>query len=221
MRYIDNSGASFLYSGTSFSAPAVSGAVALLAQAFPTLSSAQIVDLLLRTATDLGAAGTDAIYGRGELNLARAFAPVGSLSLSVTAEAVSLTDNATLSGAMGDAGAAKLGARIKDDYAREFAVDLTGTIGHAPVPTRLAAALANPPHQADMSVGATTLALSLNARARPDRLTLGQADFGAARALAGLVATRIGQTELAMGFARGGEALLGGERRPRGIPGGG
>lgn len=88
IRYVNAAGQSFSASGTSFSAPAVSGAIALLAQAFPSLTPAQLVDLLLRTATDLGAAGVDSTYGHGELNLARAFSPVGSTSLSVTAEAV-------------------------------------------------------------------------------------------------------------------------------------
>jgi hypothetical protein len=213
IRYIDSSGRSFTASGTSFSAPAVSGAIALLAQAFPTMTPAQLVDLLLRTATDLGAAGVDTTYGHGELNLARAFSPVGSTSLSVTATEVSLSDNATLSGAMGDAGSQSgLGARIRDYYDREFAVDLAGTIGRSPVSTKLASALANPAHQTQLRSGNMTLALSLDAKARPDRLTLSQADYGQARALAGLVATRVGKTDFAMGFARGGEALLGGAR---------
>jgi len=213
VRYVDGGGKSYGATGTSFSAPVISGAVALLAQAFPNLTPAQIIDLLLRTSTDLGATGSDAIYGRGELNLARAFAPVGSTSLSVTAAAVSLSDNATLSGAMGDAGnQTGLGARIRDDYAREFAVDLAGTIGRAPISTKLAAGLASVPHQTGITAGNTTVALALDARRPPDRLTLSQADYGQARALAGLVATRIGKTELAMGFARGGEALLGAAR---------
>ena len=45
--------------GTSFSTPQIVGAVALLAQAFPNMTGQAIVDLLLRTARDGGAAGTD------------------------------------------------------------------------------------------------------------------------------------------------------------------
>ena len=37
----------------------------LLAQAFPNLTGAQIVDLLLRTAREVGTSGTDNVYGRG------------------------------------------------------------------------------------------------------------------------------------------------------------
>src|SRR6185369_13906522 len=42
----DETGQQFLWSGTSFSAPTITGAVALMAQAFPNLSGAQIVNIL-------------------------------------------------------------------------------------------------------------------------------------------------------------------------------
>ena len=54
----DQTGAQFLWSGTSFSAPTISGAVALIAQAFPNLTGKQIVDILFHSADDLGAAGS-------------------------------------------------------------------------------------------------------------------------------------------------------------------
>ena len=53
----DNTGTQFLWNGTSFSAPTISGAVALMAQAFPNLTGKQIVSILFQTADDLGAAG--------------------------------------------------------------------------------------------------------------------------------------------------------------------
>ena len=51
----DQTGAQFLWSGTSFSAPTISGAVALMAQAFPNLTGKQIVEILFNSADDLGA----------------------------------------------------------------------------------------------------------------------------------------------------------------------
>jgi subtilisin family serine protease len=92
-----------VFNGTSFSAPQISGAAALLAQAFPNLTGTQIVNLLLSSARDAGDPGTDAIYGRGILDIARAFAPSGTTSLAGTTMEVPLSGNGgTTSGPMGD-----------------------------------------------------------------------------------------------------------------------
>ena len=61
-------------SGTSMSAAYISGAAALLFSAQPTITSAQVRDILLRTATDLGTAGRDTTFGVGLVNLPAAFA---------------------------------------------------------------------------------------------------------------------------------------------------
>ena len=102
----------------------ISGAIALFAQAFPTLTPTQIVALLYRSADDRGATGVDAIYGNGELNLTRAFSPVGQLSLAGSTIPVSLSDNATLGTAMRDAAQGGLSATIRDEFGRDFSVDL-------------------------------------------------------------------------------------------------
>ena len=54
--------------GTSFAAPVVSGTAALVAQAFPYMTSTQIRDVILGTALDLGAPGIDAVYGNGAVD---------------------------------------------------------------------------------------------------------------------------------------------------------
>ncbi|MCU1216500.1 autotransporter domain-containing protein [Stenotrophomonas maltophilia] len=66
-------------SGTSMAAPHVTGALGLLFERFPYLDSAQVRDVLLTTATDLGAAGVDDVYGWGLMNLAAAVEGYGSL----------------------------------------------------------------------------------------------------------------------------------------------
>lgn len=66
-------------SGTSFAAPFVSGAAALLFSARPQITAAQVRFLLTSTATDLGAAGTDTTYGAGLINLPAAFAALNIL----------------------------------------------------------------------------------------------------------------------------------------------
>ena len=62
-----------LISGTSFAAPHVAGALALLMQAFPDMSGKQALDLLLRSAQGANNPEGDTIYGRGRLDVYRAY----------------------------------------------------------------------------------------------------------------------------------------------------
>lgn len=64
--------------GTSFAAPIVSAAVAVLREAFPYMTAPQITALIFETARDLGTPGVDEIYGHGMLDLERATRPVGA-----------------------------------------------------------------------------------------------------------------------------------------------
>ncbi len=57
-------------SGTSFSAPMVSAALALLISHYPDATPPQLTGALLASATDLGFPGWDAFYGHGLLNVA-------------------------------------------------------------------------------------------------------------------------------------------------------
>ncbi|MCH9853323.1 MAG: S8 family serine peptidase [Alphaproteobacteria bacterium] len=67
--------------GTSVAAPYVSGSIALLKQAFPSLAPEEIVALLLHTATDLGEDGVDDVYGHGMINLREALRPQGVVQI--------------------------------------------------------------------------------------------------------------------------------------------
>jgi subtilisin family serine protease len=62
-----------LISGTSFAAPHVAGALALLMQAFPDMTGRQALDLILRSAQTAGIAQDDTVYGRGRLDVYRAY----------------------------------------------------------------------------------------------------------------------------------------------------
>ena len=66
--------------GTSFAAPRVAGAAALVKQKFPNLNTQQLKQVLLQTATDLGLSGPDSVYGYGKLNINSALSPIGGLS---------------------------------------------------------------------------------------------------------------------------------------------
>ncbi|UJB19844.1 MULTISPECIES: autotransporter domain-containing protein [Lysobacter] len=66
-------------SGTSMAAPHVTGSLGLLFERFPYLASTQVRDILLTTATDLGAAGVDEVYGWGLINLQKAIDGPGQI----------------------------------------------------------------------------------------------------------------------------------------------
>ena len=66
-------------SGTSMAAAFVSGAAALLFAAQPSITAAQVRDVLQRTATDIGAPGRDTTFGFGVVNLVAAFAELDVL----------------------------------------------------------------------------------------------------------------------------------------------
>ncbi|WP_091334332.1 autotransporter serine protease [Frateuria terrea] len=62
----------WIVTGTSFAAPQVSGAAALVWQAYPYFTNDLVRQTLLGTADDLGAPGPDAVFGYGMLNVGKA-----------------------------------------------------------------------------------------------------------------------------------------------------
>ena len=144
-------GGNVIASGTSFAAPHVSGAVALLLQLFPTLTPAQAVQILLTSATDLGAAGVDNTFGRGLLDLDAASEPLGTLSVptsdAVAGPAMALEQTTIrLGAAFGDAlgGDAFLSdAIILDGFERPYKIDLGRNVKGAKRDFRLDSLLAH------------------------------------------------------------------------------
>ena len=218
VRSFDEVGDPFLYSGTSYAAPSVSGAVALLFSAFPNLTAAQVVEILFTSANDAGAPGTDSEFGRGIVNLTKAFQPIGGTSLAGSAVPVT-GDNATLGGALGDGvklGSALQGAVILDGFDRAFAVDLAATLNAAPVQRPLAGRLAD--RSRGVSIGNDSRHLFINlAPATSTRPWVGLAQIGVdanaadqVRARYGLIASKLGASSrmgIAVGY--GAETLLG------------
>lgn len=122
-------------SGTSFAAPVVAAAAGLLLEKFPALTAAEIVDILLTSATDLGVTGVDAINGHGLLDLEAAIAPMGTTSLSIkTPTGVITADPAAgglvAGGLFGDGLSRGFqgGAIFTDKYDRAYATGFDGQI---------------------------------------------------------------------------------------------
>jgi hypothetical protein len=215
VRSFDKTGADFFYSGTSFSAPAVAGAIALLESAFPNLTPAQVLNLLYASATDAGATGVDSVYGHGLLNLAKAFQPAGTTSLAGSAIPVSLTNNGALSPAMGDATASSAGQTIiLDGYGRAFTLDVGGTLrrqsGRRPLGTAIAGDMLTRDGQMGDAIVSLTVARNLAGQpwAGFAQRGLTREQGQAARAIAGSMIARIGaHTEIGLQYAGSGRQL--------------
>jgi hypothetical protein len=68
------------YWGTSFATPRASALAARLLQIWPKLKAEEVVDIIKRSATDMGTPGVDAVYGWGRINFVRAFQPLGPVT---------------------------------------------------------------------------------------------------------------------------------------------
>lgn len=121
------------YIGTSFAAPYVSGTAAAILSQNPRLSAQQVSEIIFNSADDLGAPGTDEVYGRGKLNTAAALAPQGDLELPGSSDDGSSGSGVLAAGLVLGAGVAaaviyrnkKLKeAVVVDSYDRPYQVDL-------------------------------------------------------------------------------------------------
>ena len=120
-------------SGTSMADPHVAGAAAVLRGKWPSKNAAQIVTILYDTATDLGAAGIDDIYGRGLLNLDNALFAQGVLTISTASGASYSLEESSIQVAsnMGNSLNGLLGMSVFDKYKRDYSFDMNGVIHYA------------------------------------------------------------------------------------------
>jgi hypothetical protein len=103
------------------------------------LTPAQVIDILLRSAIDLGVVGIDPVYGRGLLNLAGALQPMGALAVpsgTTVAQGSSAltTTSMRLGPAFGDALAAAGALKqtmVLDDYGRPYRADLSAALARS------------------------------------------------------------------------------------------
>lgn len=80
----DGNGGVGRVTGTSFAAPLVSGTIALLHDRWPWLANhpQESVNIILSTAKDLGAPGTDEVYGRGLIDVEASQSPINFNNLT-------------------------------------------------------------------------------------------------------------------------------------------
>lgn len=124
-------------SGTSFAAPYVTGAVAVLSGAFPQLQPEIIRQIILETATDLGTPGIDSVYGWGLLNLNKATDPsTGGWGVTLSGNFNSSgfafeSSNAQLTSAFGDAlSNANLNLMFLDSYKKNYYIPLNSLVAN-------------------------------------------------------------------------------------------
>lgn len=118
-------------SGTSPAAAYVSGGMALIKQAWPQLRPEQLVALVLTTTRDLGAPGTDNVYGRGLVDFDRATRPQGRLTVASKmilqpGAALTATGSAMSAGMAQTFQASSVLQRVQvlDSYQRNYTADL-------------------------------------------------------------------------------------------------
>ncbi len=115
--------------GTSFAAPIVSAAIAVIREAFPYMQSTQITSLLFETARDLGVAGIDTIYGHGMLDLERATRPVGATLVPISDTTTVPLQETHVSGAVAhNIQDANIKFAFVDSYGRAFTTNLGDNI---------------------------------------------------------------------------------------------
>ena len=121
--------------GTSFAAPKVSAALAILFARHPMMNALQAVSVLLTTATDINGDGMDSVYGHGVLNLPEALMPQGATRLASQSaleggdEFLSRDSYIDSSPAFGGVfRAANLTLGVLDDYDRVFSIAFSSQI---------------------------------------------------------------------------------------------
>lgn len=117
--------------GTSFAAPQVAGAVAVVKQMWPQLKGADIVRILLQTANKNIPGYYDYIHGQGLLDLEKATRPIGQMQVKLASGQLSNMSGSLVLGTMttfkSGSGPSIMGF---DSFNRDFYLDPISTVAH-------------------------------------------------------------------------------------------
>jgi subtilisin family serine protease len=215
-------------SGTSFAAPHVAAAAAILKSLFPSLTGAQIVQILLTTAKDLGAAGVDDVFGHGLLDVATATNPIGSTGIALTSSVNGMRADLSHSrfsygSAFGTNAIASLASQqisFLDSYDRGYATSLSNLVQMSPQvfdTDKAVLAFDAPLPRQTLKAGKATVAFQMDREDRilgdkavtPSREPLASASFS--QDLSNTMAATINyrdQDALAFGFQEGDRTML-------------
>ncbi|WP_375380142.1 S8 family peptidase [uncultured Sphingomonas sp.] len=120
------------FSGTSSAAPVVTALAATILSKWPQLTGRQAGDIILNTATDIGAPGVDPVYGHGLINFQAALSPVNpTLSNSVTSTPKSISASAMMVPSSMSVTSLKMAisdVTVLDQYGRDFKGSLAGMV---------------------------------------------------------------------------------------------
>ncbi|HEY1096795.1 MAG TPA: S8 family serine peptidase, partial [Alphaproteobacteria bacterium] len=122
--------AAYSTEGTSFAAPQIAGAAALVKEGWGYLTTRQVSQILLNSADDIGAPGVDAVYGHGILDMKAAMEPIGAVTVlnnhgfqsSFAPSFISQNQGTAFGNAFSASGNAKGNIVAIDSYGRDFNV---------------------------------------------------------------------------------------------------
>jgi hypothetical protein len=143
-----------VFAGTSAAAPVATSVAAMILSKWPQLTGVDAGNIILASARDLGAPGTDPIYGRGMVDAEAALRPVNPVLASASTSAP-LPGNVMVvgeafGGMTGDSFGTALGdVTVLDHFGRDYRGDLSALVIR---PDRAASAAMNRRVEAQMNV---------------------------------------------------------------------
>jgi subtilisin family serine protease len=121
-------------SGTSMATPYVTGVAAVIKGQWPNLTGAKIASIIFSTTDDLGAPGSDNVYGRGAVDIVRAMSAAGTTTLTQNPSGPTSTSYMVVPMISGPLSAGIASSPMMRDvilfdaFGRDFKTDLTRSV---------------------------------------------------------------------------------------------